>query len=175
MIVCIWNWSYDSVLRTFKPVSFWVEHIWFPLHFSVLAACLSAAAVSLHPVPVWPYTLSAFLSRFLGWSTSVSFPRPIYDRIPLELWPEFKVTFCSINSGVKSRKNAPGQAASSGAFRGHLRRSPLTSRVGSKVAASPLPVPCSTPVYWHLTQPVHTVLAELPGPSPRKFTHVYHI
>ena len=66
------------------------------------------------------------------------------------------------------------QGDSSGALRGRLRRAPLISRGGAEVAAKPRPVWASPkppvhwsgPVYWHMTQPVHTVLARATRAQP---------
>lgn len=54
--------------------------------------------------------------------------------------------------------------ASDGGLREHLRRGPLTSRGKSRLHRHRLGFAeaghyCSGPVYWHLTQPVHVVLA----------------
>lgn len=66
-----------------------------------------------------------------------------------------RIFFCSTD---KSRQNVPSA--------GHLQRGPSgvppagpphQQRV---VVAQPRPKHCSGPVYWNLTQPVHTVLAK---------------
>ena len=69
------------------------------------------------------------------------------------------------------------QGASSGALRGRLRWGPYTSRGGPGVAAKLRPVPASPnppvhwsgPVYWHMTQPVHTVQARATRAQPPFF------
>ena len=67
----------------------------------------------------------------------------------------------------KREKTCVRQGASSGTLRGRFRRPPLTSRGRPRVAASPRPpMHCSGPVYWHITQPVHTVLARATRAQP---------
>ena len=70
-------------------------------------------------------------------------------KLPLKHGPN-KTYFSAL---VKPNRVKTGlrQGASSGVLRGRLRRVPLTSRGGAGVAAGP--------VYWHMTQAVHTVLA----------------
>lgn len=67
------------------------------------------------------------------------------------------------------------QGASSRALRGRLRRAPPPPAGGGARGskASLRPVHCSGPMYWHLSQPAHTVLAQATRAPPYKLRDVF--
>ena len=122
-------------------------------HFRYLGCVLQYAVIPNTPV----HTLrSPLLFSHFPQSTT---------KLPLIHGP--KATYFSNCSETKSRKNGPPA--------GRLQRAPHQPG-GGGVAAKPRPVSASPkrrvhwsgPVYWHMTQPVHTVLVRAtPGPRPR--------
>ena len=121
---------------------------------------LQCAVFPHNPVHHTLRSLLLFMHFFLVNRTSKS---------QLKHGPKTTGFFALFTVKPKRVKTCLRQGASSGALRGRFRRGPLTSRRGGGVAASPQsPVHWSGPVYWHMTQPVHTVLPRAARAQPYK-------
>ena len=131
--------------------------------FSVSRLRVAVCRISAHSCPSHTSVAFALFSFFRSQSTT---------KFPLNTVQKRR-TFFTL---VKPNRVKPclRQGASSGALRGRLRRGPLTSRGnrGRSEAATGSPKPpvhWSSPVYWHMTQPVYSVLARATMAQPERF------
>ena len=135
-----------------------VKHVFEPMpHLLWYLVCVLQCAVFPHtPVHHALCSLLLFLHFFLGQSAT---------KLHLKKGP--KTTSFFSPSEAKTRKTVPTAGRLQRGLPGASPAAPLTSRGRSGVATKPRPpMHWSGPVYWHMTQPVHTVLARATSAQP---------